>query len=278
MSNYNRGPIARRHPLTGQPLQPLGIVGGRTVWPIMGGSQGAPEAPPAPPAGDPAAPPAQPAPQPPAQPPAQPAPAPQPPAQPAGEVKLTEADTAASLEQKYTPAELAAYAVRLRDEAKRGRTEAKAPAAETARTELVQQLAREAGLLPADGATKVTPEQLTTQLQESRTETATAKATARDALVQLALYETADKHGATPGQLLSLVVLRDTTTLDPEAADFRDKVVAAAQAAAEANPVLKSAPAAARSGAEFTGRTGAPQTPSNLEEAIAAKQAAMASS
>lgn len=264
-------PIGRRHPLTGEELQPLGTIRGRTIWPIMGGSSAVPEAPPA---GAPAVPPAQPAPQPPATPattpPVTPT-APQPPAQPAGEVKLTEADTAATLAEKYTPAELAAYAVRLRDEAKRGRTEAKATAAETARNELVQQLAREAGLLPADGATKVTPEQLTAELQQSKTETATAKATARDALVQLALYETADKHGATPGQLLSLVVLRDTTTLDPEAADFRDKVIAAAQAAAEANPVLKSAPAAARSGAEFTGRPGAPQTPSNLEEAIAAK-------
>lgn len=263
-------PIGRRHPLTGEELQPLGTIRGRTIWPIMGGSSAVPEAPPA---GAPAVPPAQPAPQPPATPattpPVTPT-APQPPAQPAGEVKLTEADTAASLEQKYTPAELAAYAVRLRDEAKRGRTEAKATAAETARTELVQQLAREAGLLPADGG-KVTPEQLTTQLQDSRTETAAAKAAARDTLVQLALYETADKHGATPGQLLSLVVLRDTAGLDPEASDFRDKVIAAAQAAAEANPVLKSAPAAARSGAEFTGRPGAPQTPSNLEEAIAAK-------
>lgn len=267
-------PIGRRHPLTGEELQPLGTIRGRTIWPIMGGSSAVPEAPPA---GAPAVPPAQPAPQPPAQPAPNPGPPPQPPAQPAGEVKLTEADTAATLAEKYTPAELAAYAVRLRDEAKRGRTEAKATAAETARTELVQQLAREAGLLPADGA-KVTPEQLATQLQQSKTETATAKATARDALVQLALYETAGQHGATPGQLLSLVVLRDTTTLDPEAADFRDRVIAAAQAAAEANPVLKSAPAAARSGAEFTGRTGAPQTPSTLEEAIAAKQAAMASS
>ena len=227
----------------------------------------APEAPTAPPAGDPA-------PQPPA--PTPPTP-PQPPAQPAGEVKVGDDDTVASLAEKHTPAELAAYALRLRNEAKRGRTEAKATAAETARTELVQQLAREAGLLPADGG-KVTPEQLTAELQQSKTETATAKAAARDALVQLALYETAAQHGATPGQLLSLVVLRDTSQLDPEAADFRDKVVAAAQAAAEANPVLKSAPVAARSGAEFTGRSGAPQTPSNLEEAIAAKQAAMASS
>lgn len=267
MSNTNHGPIARRHPLTGEPLQPLGTIRGRTIWPIMGGSSAVPEAPPA---GAPAVLPAQPAPQPPATPATTPPVTPTAPQPPAGEVKLTEADTAASLEQKYTPAELAAYAVRLRDEAKRGRTEAKATAAETARTELVQQLAREAGLLPADGG-KVTPEQLTTQLQDSRTETATAKATARDALVQLALYETADKHGATPGQLLSLVVLRDTAGLDPEASDFRDKVIAAAQAAAEANPVLKSAPAAARSGAEFTGRPGAPQTPSNLEEAIAAK-------
>jgi hypothetical protein len=38
----HRGPIApsifKRHPLTGEPIEPVGIVGGKCVWPIMGGA------------------------------------------------------------------------------------------------------------------------------------------------------------------------------------------------------------------------------------------------
>lgn len=33
------GPIMRRHPLTGAAIVPLGVVGGRVVWPIMGGDE-----------------------------------------------------------------------------------------------------------------------------------------------------------------------------------------------------------------------------------------------
>lgn len=271
MSNY-RGPITRTHPLTGEPLRPLGIIAGRAVWPIMGGSSAAPEAPPAQPPAAPATPgqpgttgtpPATPAPQPPAAPPQPPAAPAQPPVEPKA-VEVGEVDTAANLLAKYTPEELAEYAVRLREEAKRGRTGAKKTAAEEARTELVQQLARDAGLLPPDGDGKVTPEQLTADLAAARDQ-------ARTAAVQLELYRTAAQHGAVAGDLLSLVVLRDTADLDPKAADFSAKVIAAAQAAVTANPVLKAAPAAARSGAEFTGGPGAPSTPTTLEEAIAAK-------
>ncbi len=33
-----RRPTMRRHPLTGEPIKPLGVVGNRVVWPIMGGA------------------------------------------------------------------------------------------------------------------------------------------------------------------------------------------------------------------------------------------------
>jgi hypothetical protein len=33
-----RGPIVRTHPLTGEPIEPLGVVGGKVVWPMMGGA------------------------------------------------------------------------------------------------------------------------------------------------------------------------------------------------------------------------------------------------
>src|SRR4051812_46771941 len=37
------GPAAkfypRQHPLAGQPLEPLGFIGGKAVWPVMGGAE-----------------------------------------------------------------------------------------------------------------------------------------------------------------------------------------------------------------------------------------------
>lgn len=34
----NTPPIIRRHPLTGEPIEPVGIVGNKVVWPVMGGA------------------------------------------------------------------------------------------------------------------------------------------------------------------------------------------------------------------------------------------------
>lgn len=34
----NTPPIMRRHPLTGKPIEPVGIVGNKVVWPCMGGA------------------------------------------------------------------------------------------------------------------------------------------------------------------------------------------------------------------------------------------------
>lgn len=31
-------PILRRHPLTGKPIEPVGVIGNKVVWPIMGGA------------------------------------------------------------------------------------------------------------------------------------------------------------------------------------------------------------------------------------------------
>lgn len=262
----------RLHPLTGVPLEPVGYVRGRAVWPILGGSEGVPEGAPA---GQPATPPAQPPAQPAAPvtapPPAPAAPAPQPPAQPATPkaVEVGDNDDAAALLAKYTPEELAAYALTLRKENTRGRTGAKAAAADQARTELAQHLAKALGLTDDDDAGKVTPEQLTADLTAARDQ-------ARTAAVQLELYRTAAQHGAVAGDLLSLVVLRDTAGLDPAAPDFRDKVVAAAQAAVQANPILRAAPAAAKSGGEFTGGPGGTSKPTTLEEAVQLKMGATA--
>ena len=37
-----RGPIApsimKKHPLTGEPIEPVGVVGNKIVWPFMGGA------------------------------------------------------------------------------------------------------------------------------------------------------------------------------------------------------------------------------------------------
>jgi len=34
----NTPPIMRRHPLTGKPIEPVGVVGNKVVWPVMGGA------------------------------------------------------------------------------------------------------------------------------------------------------------------------------------------------------------------------------------------------
>lgn len=34
----HRGPVMKRHPLTGEPIEPVGIINGKVIYPIMGGA------------------------------------------------------------------------------------------------------------------------------------------------------------------------------------------------------------------------------------------------
>ena len=38
LSGLKATPKILRHPLTGEPIEPVGVVNGKVVWPIMGGA------------------------------------------------------------------------------------------------------------------------------------------------------------------------------------------------------------------------------------------------
>ncbi|GAA2456989.1 hypothetical protein [Streptomyces macrosporus] len=80
----------------------------------------------------------------------------------------------------------------------------------------------------------------------------TADAAAHSALIRLALYETADQHGANPAALAdSLSFQAAVETLDPS---DTNAIVKAAKEAANRNPALKATPPPPqRGGSEFTG-------------------------
>lgn len=100
-----------------------------------------------------------------------------------------------------------------------------------------------------------------------------ANAAARQAQVALAAYKAAPTAGANPDGLTDSVAFREATAdLDPTAADFQAKLTAAITKALEANPTLRSTgqvPDA--SGAVLTGRPGeVPQSraPKSLSDAV----------
>lgn len=138
-----------------------------------------------------------------------------------------------------------------RADAGKARVNAKQQAADEARQALAQDIGKALGLIKDDG--KADPAKLTEQLA--------AKAAAeRDALVRLAVYDTAKDHGGNPAAINdSRTFLQKTATLDPTAPDFAAQVAAAAKEAVDANPTLKAAQVAAAGGVEFTGSgNGAP--------------------
>lgn len=140
-----------------------------------------------------------------------------------------------------------------RADAGKARTTAKQTAADEARQELAQQIGKALGLVQDDQPAD--PAKLTEQL-------AARQASERDALVRLAVFETATEHGGNPSALTdSRTFLAKVAQLDPTAADFSAQVAAAATEAVGTNPALKAAQAASTpaGGVEFTGgATGGP--------------------
>lgn len=163
------------------------------------------------------------------------------------------------------PEQLKAMIADLRKENGAARTNAKAQAADEARTQLVTELGKALGLVK-DGDDAPKPEELTAQVQA-------AQAQARESAVQLAVYRTAGKHDGDPDALLdSRTFLTAVADLDPTAGDFATKVDAAIKAAVDTNPKLKASQAGAhRSGQDFTGGTGEgrTRTPKSLTDAVA---------
>lgn len=157
---------------------------------------------------------------------------------------------------------------RLRRENAKDRTNAKAQAADAAKQELSQQIAKALGIVTEETPT---PEQLTQNLTAAQQE-------AKQARIELAVFRSAAAAGADPAALLdSASFLASLAAVDPSDASA---VSAAIASAVEANPRLGAAgprPPAPNpaQGASAQGAP-APARAASLEEAIANKLAAAA--
>jgi hypothetical protein len=237
--------LIRTHPITGLPLEPLGYVRGRPVWPIMGGSEATPETP---------------------------APtAPSTPVETSAPVDPKTAEDDGDDLAKLDGGALAKMVRDLRTENKRDRTAGKEAAAkaadEAARKAVVADIAKALGL---DGGDKLTPEQLQAKLSEAQEGTTKATQAATAAARELAVYRVAAKAGGDPDALLdSRSFLDSINGLDPAADGFRDKVTAAVQKAVKDNPSRLALAATGKGGADIRGGSGETQgKPKDLAEAI----------
>jgi hypothetical protein len=122
-----------------------------------------------------------------------------------------------------------------RAEAAKTRTTAKQTAAEEARTELTQQIARALGLAEDD---KVDPAALTEQISQAQND-------AWRAGVELNVYRLAGRLGADADKLLDSIAfvdsLDDLVDADPRSPDFTTQLEAKVQAALERNPLYRAA-------------------------------------
>lgn len=122
-----------------------------------------------------------------------------------------------------------------------------------------------AGLTP-DGKTDPA-EQLTAA--KAAADQATQKL--RDKSLRLSVRENADKAGVDASAVIDSTSFRDATAdLDPDAADYDDKVIAAMKKALKANPRLAAGPAGTvRQGADHSGSGGGTGRSKSLAEATA---------
>lgn len=150
-------------------------------------------------------------------------------------------------------------------------SEAKAKEAAKAAQDRANAILKAAGLTE-DG--KADPEAAVTKATQERD---AAMQKARDNAVQLTVYRSAGKAGADPDALLdSRGFAQAVKDLDPDAADFGDKVTEAIKAALKANPKLAAATGTqggqgpARQGADHTGGSGSKSRPTSLGAAVTA--------
>lgn len=235
-----------RHPLTGQPILPLGTrKDGRLIWPILGGSgeggdggEGGKGGT----GGDDAAAEAE---------------AAKKAAEAEAAKKAAEAKGGEGAEGKPETFDRA-YVEKLRKENADHRTKAKAAEDRAAA------ILKAAGLEPDEGQD---PVKVAEAAAKERDE---ARDRARVTEVQLAVFKAAPKLQGDGNALLdSNSFLAKVKDLDPTADDFATKVDDAIKAAIQANPKFKLAPAAGRSGAEINGGSGEGTTrPKSIREAL----------
>jgi len=136
-------------------------------------------------------------------------------------------------------------------------------AADATQAEFIKALAKAAGVV-VPGDAPLDPAELAKKLETTTAEKLTA-------VVHLAVFKAAMTAGANPVALLDRTSFTKAIEgLDPTKADFGTKVTAAITTAVAADPGLKAAPAAARSGVNFTGGTGeGANKPQTLDQALA---------
>ncbi|WP_224274075.1 hypothetical protein [Streptomyces sp. LS1784] len=143
------------------------------------------------------------------------------------------------------------------------RNDAKATAAQEARTALVQELGRALGLVQDEKDTPPDPAKLTAEIER-------VTSAHRETAVELAVFRGAATHGADPGALTdSRAFMAQLAKLDPADDKFTAKVGEAIKAAVADNPKLAAAPAKTDSGStDFNGSTGdKPKSTSSSVEA-----------
>ncbi|GAB3224148.1 hypothetical protein GCM10027447_12480 [Glycomyces halotolerans] len=134
---------------------------------------------------------------------------------------------------------------------------------------------RVAKILAAAGLTPDGKEDPAEQLKAAAAERDAAAEKARTTSVELAVYRTAGDNGGDPGKLLDSRAFTDSIKeLDPNAADFADKVGKAIKAAVESHPHLAAGDTQGgqgpnRQGVDHSG-TGGPkkERPKSLAEAL----------
>lgn len=211
-------PSTLTHPLTGQPIVPLGFrKNGLPIWPIIGAAEDESSS------SDGGG----------------------------GESSSTDGGESSSDDgggTEWDETKAKAEIARLRKENASARTQAKKTAAEEARKALAEEIGKAIGLIEGDKAPTV--EELTKQLN-------TTSSGFREAQAELVVWRNASKLEVDVAALTdSRAFTNAIKDLDPTSKTFVEDVKKAAQEAAEQNPRLKAAPGAGTAGTDHAGGSG----------------------
>lgn len=161
----------------------------------------------------------------------------------------------------YSQADLAKMVRDLRNENGKSRTNAKEQAASEAKQNLAQDIGKALGLVKEDEPAD--PDKLAQQLSSEQQR-------AKDSAVELAVYKSAGKHGADPDALTdSKTFLNEVAELDPTSKTFQEDVSKAIENATKDNPKVRAqGQAPPRSSGQHAGGTGGNTRPKSMTEAL----------
>lgn len=154
----------------------------------------------------------------------------------------------------------------LRKENARARTNAKETAANEARTDIAQTIAKALGLSSDEENASPDPQEQVKALTE---EVSATKARAEQATLELAIYKTSAAVGANPSSLLdSRSFMSSVADIDPT---DEQAVASAIKSAVEQNPSLRAVQAAGSYRTDHTPGGSTRGEPKSLEEALAVR-------